>query len=159
MRFYVTQWSATRFYGSLSVYRLSLQPWVSSSTAGASRDPRLETKLRVCTAAPSPEKKSPLGIPVKKKNEKKGPLSFVNIGDYRIKKHADNNTITKTGKPAKVYKNYYYKRRAYVPTFLILYCLDFSNCLRRAKSLANKFHDFLKFNFSHNFNIHVRLFS
>jgi len=45
-----------------------------------------------------------------KKKTKKGPLSFVNIGDYRIKKHADNNTRTKTGKPAKVYKNYYYKR-------------------------------------------------
>ena len=71
MRFYVTQWSATRFYGSLSVYRLSLQPWVSWSTAGASRDPRLETKPRVCTAAPSPQKKSPLGSPVKKKKTKK----------------------------------------------------------------------------------------
>ena len=37
MRFYITQWSATRFYGSLSVY----------------------------LAAPSPKKKSPRGSPVK----------------------------------------------------------------------------------------------
>ena len=125
-------------------------PWAHREFQGC------RLKPRVC--APSPQKESPLGSPVKKRR-KKGPLSFVNIGDYRIKKHADNNTRTKTGKPAKVYKNYYYKRRAYVATFSILYCLDFSNCLRRAKSLANKFHDFLKFNFSHNFNIHVRLFS
>ena len=102
-----------------------------------------------CVQPPLPLRKNrPLAAQLKKKRRKKGPLSFVNIGDYRIKKHADNNTRTKTGKPAKVYKNYYYNRRAYVATFSILYCLDFSNCSRRAKSLANKFHDFLKFNFS-----------